>query len=161
MQSAAPISVLLDNLAVPSKARSRSICFPGLALLASAETGWLPGSKRGMLQSSQQPMQLWLPERQSKNCRRATCQWGTFSPGRLHSGPQDAGHKQMQSGRGFQKRAQGLWPLSTGPRAGGAGSPWISPKPWWETRGSNPQRGQEAQPLSMLFQGHNGRARVG
>lgn len=29
VQSAAPISVLLDNLAVPSEARMRSICFPG------------------------------------------------------------------------------------------------------------------------------------
>lgn len=28
VQSAAPISVLLDNLAVPSEARIRSICFP-------------------------------------------------------------------------------------------------------------------------------------
>lgn len=28
VQSAAPISVLLDNLAVPSEARFRSICFP-------------------------------------------------------------------------------------------------------------------------------------
>lgn len=32
MQSAAPISVLLDNLAVPSEARIRSICFLGSRL---------------------------------------------------------------------------------------------------------------------------------
>lgn len=32
MQSAAPISVLLDNLAVPSEARIRSICFLGFSL---------------------------------------------------------------------------------------------------------------------------------
>lgn len=34
VQSATPIGVLLDNLAVPSKARIRSICFPSLAHLA-------------------------------------------------------------------------------------------------------------------------------
>lgn len=32
VQSAAPISVLLDNLAVPSEARIRSICFLGSSL---------------------------------------------------------------------------------------------------------------------------------
>lgn len=80
MQSAGPISVLLDNLAVPSKARIRSICFP-----RSGSPGirwdWMASREQtGMLQSSRQPMQLWLPRRQSKDYRQATCQWGTLLP---------------------------------------------------------------------------------
>lgn len=62
VQLAAPISVLLDNLAVPSEARMRSICSPDLAPLAS-RPGW-PASQAVLLQ---------LRKRRRKNRRLSTC----------------------------------------------------------------------------------------
>ena len=138
MQSAAPISVLLDNLAVPCKARIRSICFPRSG---SPGVGMRLDGFPGCTLAATAAVSLCCcsseRDRQSKNCRQATWQWGTrtapFWPGRHYSGPQDACGEQVSSVERLSEkdmrmvtcmyRARGWW-------NGVAGSPPVSLKCW-------------------------------
>lgn len=133
VQSAAPISVLLDNLAVPSEARIRSICFPrscspgtGMRLdgfpgcaLAARAAGSLCGcaSKETGQELRTGNLAVWARgggEDSTPQCRQAL-----FRTLRCLPGTRAIWRRPFRSGRG----ARGCW-------NGGAGRPPVSPQPW-------------------------------
>lgn len=104
VQSAAPISVLLDNLAVPSEARIRSICFPrshlpgiwmrldgfpASALAARAASGLCSCS---------------FQKTHSKNCRWTPWPWGAGDSAPSGQAGNLLGLEVYSRWRGFQKR---------------------------------------------------------
>lgn len=128
VQSAAPISVLLDNLAVPSEARSRSICFPrscspGTGMrLASFPACAMAARAAGSLcccASKETGQELWTGHLAARTCEGR----GGWSPsgqaGFVLGLKMSAGHT-CNLGKGFQKRkwGQGLLGWRSGKNTG-------------------------------------------
>lgn len=124
VQSATPISVLLDNLAVPSEARSRSICFPrscspGTGMRLDGFPGCALARKaagsRCYCALKETGQVLWTGHL-AVRAPRGGGGGGQhpFWPGRHHSRPQDACREHVQSGEGLSEE-------DVGPGAAGMG----------------------------------------
>lgn len=125
VQSAAPISVLLDNLAVPSEARSRSICFPrscspGTGMRLDGFPGCALARKAAGSQchcaSKKTGQVLWTGHLAVRAHRARGWAQHPFWPGRHRSGPRDACREHVQSGEGLSEEDVGSGAAGMGER---------------------------------------------
>ena len=143
VQSAVPISVLLDNLAVPSEARIRSICFPSsyspgirMRLDGFPASALAARAASSLCCCSFQRVRARTADRHPGRGKQGTA---PFWPGRHPSGPRDACQEQVQSGERLSGKDMG--PRARGTREGGAHR--SAPNPGEKQEAEIPRQGRK------------------